>query len=384
MASTDLRTVLARLLAMDLAEEPSEPVGPVKGFLDSRDSGIYFHGEAHDLLLSIERLVAKDALDPEGGVTPETVSSLVVQCYKRSGTDGPDAAIAWFEQQISFPSKQWRMFLSAGDVLFAGHALAIGGALVHGDQYPDDLGNLGDISMFQRDHPLPLIEVTVLARDLEAARTQAEARALEIKSVLALGAGRPERFAHSYVVRTGDSAWSFEESRRMRLSPQRIQDRDGVLRPGVRELSASMRLPLDRRDDWARRVLRAARWHYEMLTTGWHSLALMASMNALECLLLRNMRETGKGKKVAHRLTRLVPVAHMTDDEQRSWLRVMYSLRSQGVHEGLSVEQDLQVEALHPLVTRAVWKALDHLTPMHRDDGRACATYEEVWDQTLH
>lgn len=107
-------------------------------------------------------------------------------------------------------------------------------------------------------------------------------------------------------------------------------------------------------------------------------------MNALECLLLRNMRETEKGKKVANRLTRLVPVPHMTPDEQRKWLKDMYALRSRATHEGLSVEQDLQVEALQPVVTRALWKGLNHLTPMHRADGQPCRSFDEVNDPALH
>ncbi len=73
-----------------------------------------------------------------------------------------------------------------------------------------------------------------------------------------------------------------------------------------------------------------------------------------------------------------------TRKQQQKWLLRLYSRRSDVIHEGLAMDDDLDVEDLLLLVARLLEWAVFDLNPMHRLPNAACESLVEVVDQALH
>jgi hypothetical protein len=152
----------------------------------------------------------------------------------------------------------------------------------------------------------------------------------------------------------------------------------GRLAPPYLHLSRAAARDEARRSDWQRRVLGAVRWYSRGHRSESPADRVVSAMVALESLFILGRQERQKGALIADRVTDRFRTRHMTETEQREWLRRLYQIRNDAAHEGREVLDDLEVDSLLDLSLVVVRYGAFHLDPDHRDPRRACRTYAEA------
>jgi hypothetical protein len=225
----------------------------------------------------------------------------------------------------------------------------------------------------------PFVQTRVTARVPGTAHTLARERFAESAAILDLAA-RPKHLGSEVVLlRRGRSGeFSFRRGGWI-LAGAGLVDERGRLAPPYRQLSLAASRDEDRRSDWQRRVLAAARWFSRSYRSAWAADRLVSAMVALECLFVAGMTEKGmKGGRIAERLTDRFQMRDKTQAEQLAWLRGLYQARNQAAHEGRDFVDDLEVDRLLDVTQFVLRVCAWHLVPSHRPRGRACRTFSEA------
>ena len=155
---------------------------------------------------------------------------------------------------------------------------------------------------------------------------------------------------------------------------------------GCQALSEAATLATDECSDWAARSLRAARWSRVAEDALWPSLALRASTSVMECLFVQSKSEARKGVTIAERFFGLgARLDDHTSDSQHVWFVEQYRAGNSAVHEGISIEEELEVETVKDIARYSALWAIWHLRRFHgAPDNEVCEAFDEVFDADRH
>jgi hypothetical protein len=343
-----------------------------------QEPSLLFRGESLDILRSVQARLAASAL-ARGGPSRKAIEQLLIEACTLSATSGEAAALELLEDRLRQPPGRWTV-AEGLDAHVPQDGLSLGACRVY-RSLPDGL--VDDHILLSASERLkgPVVLVDVEAHDENSARLIAHDRFAEARSILTLGGQRGGSLPANLVIHPTDRV-SVTGGPGPLVAPS-LWDSEGRVHPTLRGLSAGAARIEDKRSDWERRAIAAARWWMKAARTAWPSEALTSAMTALECLLIEGRRVRNKGEEIARRASERWVFKRYTRDEQEQWLRTLYRARNDAVHEGRQYVEDLQVDRLIDLTAQAVTWGAWHLSEYHSDSGKPCKSFEEVMSHDL-
>jgi hypothetical protein len=340
-------------------------LSPDLDFRSTRGVPLYFLDEdARALLRSLQRRLAGRARSATGLSPEEAREVLLTFCDEAVGATIAGAVTALMAEVAAAP-REWVVAEPVAGVLATPRLVV--GRTTYSDRLPrarrgSDAGALP-----------PFASARVTARGYTTARVLARVAFAESNAILDLQSrrnhvgseityarvrGRPGGFNYQ---RSGWILGQFEGARL--VSP-------------YRQLSAAAARAEANRSDWQRRVLAATRWFSRAVRSDAADARLVAAMVALECLFVDAVGD--KGRPISERLTAGFRMKDMAAEEQRDWLVQLYRDRNRAAHEGLEVDDDLEVERLLDVTQDVIRYLAVHLIPGHGSRVRACRTFAEA------
>jgi len=362
--------------------ELEEPYA-VYGFGQHGSDSILFRGEALTRLSYLSKLLSAHALGGDG-IRPDGIRGIIARACQVALRQGSQSGLEAFDSQLNQPARSWLATVATDD---RAEDLHIGDCRFSQD-WPDHLRDLvgGDEFIMTRVEP-PCFTVPVAGKDTESAAVLAMDRVDEVRAVLAIAhVGRIRQGRPALVLSSGDVATNTVHAvgaAKTRLWLGGHEDPNLGWLPGLRELGESVALADAQRTEWQRRVASAARWALIAQETRWYAQSLVSLMIAFECLFVPRRHGHGKGQRIAMRASATVVLPGRSRTTQQEWLAKLYRRRNDAAHEGLPMEEDLDVEDLIVLVRQLLHWAIWHLDPGHANHG-PCRSLAEVEDQQLH
>lgn len=381
--SQDFRPLLEELFQeVDVVPDDLKPLDTAPSIAVGRGAdSLMFRGRALELL---HRITSQESEHwSSGGWTAESVKAMVIDACRAARAEGPESGVQTFLRRLASPPAVWTVYLAAQDIFYhwdAAEGVNVGGATFTRQEV--EVGEESILAQAAKDIGPPFWRVQVAARDQRSAHFLAHERIQQSRAILALSDNSIRRPLPAALLTRGGGVWGASGTD-VRLFIHAI-DSDGGLLPGYKELSQAAQRPEVERLDWPRRVLSASRWYLKAATVPWYAEALSAAATALECLLIRDRREKQKGRLVGERATRIARLHRFEEEDQLAWLEDLYKRRNDTVHEGLSVVEDLHVEALVTLTGALCEWAAFHLSALHRHDGEPCSTFDDAHDASQH
>jgi hypothetical protein len=362
--------------------ELDEPYA-VYGFGEPDTDSILFRGDALTQLSHLSKLLSANALSGDG-IQPDGIRGIIARACHVALSEGSRAGLEAFDSQLNQQARPWLATVATDDR--ADLDLHIGDCRFSRD-WPDHLRNLVSGEEFTMTwlEP-PCFTVAVAGKDTESAAVLAMDRVDEVRAVLAIAhVGRVRQGRPALVLSSGDATNTVHAmgAVKTRLWLYGHQDPNVGWLPGLRELGESVARADAERTEWQRRVASAARWALVAQETRWYAQSLVSLMIALECLFVPRRHGSGKGQRIASRASATVVLPGRSRTTQEEWLAELYRRRNEAAHEGLPMEEDLDVEDLIVLVRQLLHWATWHLDPGHANHG-PCRSLAEVEDQQLH
>jgi len=345
-------------------------------------SGIVIRGEA---LRTHQQLVydLTSSAFADGGFQAEEVQRILHRACAVALEAGQEAAVEKVNHQLAARPQTWTIVGELG-----GNTPERNFKIGMCDVF-HDLGDF-DESFGVKGMTPPFIRTSVAARDLGSARIVATERIEEAEAILALmDLERRPPVRELWHSREGESTLGMSGGRTKRFHvATRMNGPEHpdlpALTPEFQALSDAAANPHERRRDWPRRVLGAARWFRRTLDTTWHAESLVAAMAAMECIFVEGRRIRAKGKTIAERMTDRWLLRGFNREEQCVWINDMYQHRNDIVHSGASVQEDLDIERFVDLSKIAMRWCIWHLSPFHRIPNKPCLTFDEVFSSEAH
>ena len=359
-------------------------------FVTRELGSLCIYGDGLAALRALVRLHAADSRST--GWTAETLEGVVLDALLEHDGEGAAVAADIMSAVATTTGRTWTVVAPAPMVsLPDGVDRLRVGACEYLRELPDDLAvpdrdrrSVGD----RLDSSVVAIEV--LATDPRAVETVAMQQLQLSNAVLSLATGGRQRRRPEILLRHNDAGWvsTSESVPDPLLLPWRVLDTSVPGRPEWRPGWAELVDAVGRtqRSQWEDRVVVAVVWLDRMKRAWLAGEAVVAGFAALEALILPPGAGRKKGKQLAEWLSSMARLPDFTDEEQRAWLVSLYGRgRSAAIHDGRSVDQDLDVDRLVDVVDHVVthW-GLRHLVASHRRDGRTCVTIEEALDEVAH
>ena len=333
-------------------------------------------GRAFELLDWLARSLAAPALQQGGLSYDEARDTLLRSCFTAK-LHGAEAAIADLESLLAQPPREWHILRPLRAAL-PRDPFQIGACTVQRG-LPAKLG-LGEGWLGEDEFPALTIATMVVARDDDTAAVLAEqhfGEAFGLVQVFDQQGSPTLGDARAIVNDKGTISVNLDPRRAFYFSG--FIAKDGELPPRLQPASDAAARSMDKRTDWERRVIAAARWFSNGMASPWPSEKLVSLFVALEALFVAGRSESGNKKGyIADRLTARLAVDGRTSEEQRAWLISLYDHRNDAVHEARDFLDDFEVAELGKLVGRSMHWAMDHLVSDHRREHRPCADFADV------
>ena len=335
-------------------------------------------GRAFALLDWLSQSLASPALQ-RGGLSYDEAREILLRSCFISKQKGADAALAELEELLSRPPRVWHVMRPLRAAL-PGDPFQIGACSIQRG-LPASLelpaGWIGE-----EDFPALTIATTVVARDDETAAILADQHFGETFGLIQV-------FDHGGAPTVGEARAIVDDGGTIVVNPDPRRafhfgdfiGKAGELPWRLQPASDAAGKPIDQRSDWERRVVAAARWFSNGMTSTWPSERLVSLFVSLEALFVAGKTEAGNKKAfIAERVSERLPAEGRTQEEQRAWLISLYDHRNDAVHEARDYLDDFEAADLGRVVWRSMHWAMNHLVPGHRRDGRACADFAEAME----
>jgi muconolactone delta-isomerase len=341
-----------------------------------REQALLFHGDAVDHLDAIVSQLTRSAL-AHGGFKAEALAGHVASACRMATAD---EAIEHLAHVLTQPATEHTFGEAIRAHFLAAGPITIGRCLLHRSlesAVPNDPPEA--LQTWQKnDYPGAVITATVTAHDADSAYLRAVDAIDEAKAIMWLVSEQSDRARRAPTLTLKDGRIAMHSSGGTPALGN-LYLTDELLFPPYTHISGAAAKEPDERNEWERRVIAAARWHYQAGTTTWPSAALTASMTALEALLLEPGLK-GKGGHLAGTLRDLGAQPWGPPDVKfTKWFADLYDHRNDTTHEGHSYEEDLNVGRLLTITRLTIRWAADHLDRFHPSThGRACTTLDEA------
>lgn len=349
---------------------------------------ILFRGDGLARLRQLTRSLTTHALLGDGLRADTARNWLASACHIALSTGDVDSGWESIAARLREPAHTWIASIATSDRV--GMDLTIGRASLtinwpsHLEQFVDGAPPDDTITFNRLLRPLYNFEVS--GRDAESAVTIAMDRLDELRSVLAIGhAGRIRQERPAVALWRSDEPDNLtsQGTVRSRLFLIDHSDPRAGWYPGLAELAAAAGRADGQRTEWERRVISAARWMLAAQETRWYSQSLSSLMIAFECLFVPKGHGPNKGKRLAERASAIRVLPWFDQADQVEWLTRMYRRRNDVAHEGIAINEDLDVEDLIVLGSELLPWAIWHLDEGHSSNG-VCGSMADVEDTERH